>query len=155
VRILSLFSSKDAFVMAYYLLAVRISPHHSPEPSPKAEDAQLLKSSHETTSAPVPAPVEVEMDLEIPSSPPPIESTLAARRAKRQAILAKYAGTASVDTNVSPSPGPNSAVPRAHTPSATSNPISKTNSRNESPVPQNGQPGQYAIFLMFSFTDVS
>ena len=30
------------------------------------------------------------MELDIPPSPPPVEATLAERRAKRQAILAKY-----------------------------------------------------------------
>ncbi|OJT01986.1 Serine/threonine-protein kinase prp4 [Trametes pubescens] len=52
------------------------------------------------------------MDLDLPPSPPPIEDTLAARRAKRQAILAKYAGSASsnVSQGPTPSPGPSSAV---------------------------------------------
>ncbi|THG97632.1 hypothetical protein EW026_g4406 [Hermanssonia centrifuga] len=41
-----------------------------------------------------------------------VEETLAARRAKRQAILAKYAGTTSITTSqtASPSPGPSSVV---------------------------------------------
>lgn len=50
------------------------------------------------------------MELELPSSPPPVAETLAARRAKRQAILAKYAGIASTDQAATPSPGPSSAV---------------------------------------------
>jgi len=52
------------------------------------------------------------MELDLPTSPPPVEETLAARRAKRQAILAKYAGIASttLSQGVSPSPGPSSAV---------------------------------------------
>jgi len=50
-------------------------------------------------------------ELELATSPVPIEVTLAARRAKRQAILAKYTGVASVNTTqASPSPGPSSAV---------------------------------------------
>lgn len=35
------------------------------------------------------------MELDIPPSPPPVEITLAERRARRQAILAKYAGASS------------------------------------------------------------
>jgi serine/threonine-protein kinase PRP4 len=50
------------------------------------------------------------MDLDLAPSPPPVEDILAARRAKRQAILAKYAGAASVNTSISPSPGPSSAA---------------------------------------------
>jgi len=38
---------------------------------------------------PEPAP---DMELEIPSTPPPVEDVIASRRAKRQAILAKYSG---------------------------------------------------------------
>jgi serine/threonine-protein kinase PRP4 len=37
------------------------------------------------------------MELDIPPSPPPINAILAARRAKRQAILAKYSGAADAD----------------------------------------------------------
>ncbi|KAI0668299.1 kinase-like protein [Trametes maxima] len=52
------------------------------------------------------------MELDLPPSPPPVEETLAARRAKRQAILAKYAGIASANASQgpTPSPGPSSAV---------------------------------------------
>jgi serine/threonine-protein kinase PRP4 len=32
-----------------------------------------------------------DLELELPPSPPPVEDLIAARRAKRQAILAKYA----------------------------------------------------------------
>jgi serine/threonine-protein kinase PRP4 len=39
----------------------------------------------------MPAP-QHEMELDIPSSPPPVEALLAARRAKRQEIAAKYSG---------------------------------------------------------------
>ena len=67
-----------------------------------------------------------EIELDLPSSPPPVEDILAARRAKRQAILAKYAGIASVSTSVSPSPGPSSAVQPPTTSSSISNPVSQT-----------------------------
>ncbi|KAH9890455.1 kinase-like protein [Cubamyces lactineus] len=52
------------------------------------------------------------MELDLPPSPPPVEETLAARRARRQAILAKYAGIASsnVSQGPTPGPGPSSAV---------------------------------------------
>ena len=56
-------------------------------------------------------PAQSGPELELATSPVPIEVTLAERRAKRQAILAKYAGVASVNTTqASPSPGPSSAV---------------------------------------------
>jgi serine/threonine-protein kinase PRP4 len=37
------------------------------------------------------------MELDLAPSPPPVEDILAARRAKRQAILAKYTSLASVN----------------------------------------------------------
>jgi serine/threonine-protein kinase PRP4 len=56
-------------------------------------------------------PAQPELELELATSPVPIDVALAARRAKRQAILARYAGVASVNTTeASPSPGPSSAV---------------------------------------------
>jgi serine/threonine-protein kinase PRP4 len=64
------------------------------------------------------------MELDIPPSPPPVELTLAARRAKRQAILAKYAGVAS--TSASPSPAQSSAVQPPQSTSPESNPKSDT-----------------------------
>jgi len=61
--------------------------------------------------------------------------TLAARRAKRQAILAKYAGVASVNTTeASPSPGPSSAV-QPPPPSAE---VSDPQSQRHSIVGENG-----------------
>lgn len=50
------------------------------------------------------------MELDLPPSPPPVEETLAARRARRQAIMAKYTGIASSSAGPTPSPGPSSAV---------------------------------------------
>ncbi|KAI0823829.1 kinase-like protein [Trametes gibbosa] len=52
------------------------------------------------------------MDLDLVPSPPPVEDTLAARRARRQAILSKYAGISSANNTQEPtsSPGPSSAV---------------------------------------------
>jgi serine/threonine-protein kinase PRP4 len=66
------------------------------------------------------------MELDLPSSPPPVEDILAARRAKRQAILAKYVDIASASTGVSPSPGPSSAVQPPNTSFPVSNPVSQT-----------------------------
>lgn len=73
------------------------------------------------------------MELDIPPSPPPVEETLASRRAKRQAILAKYAGIASADVSVSPSPvtGLSSAVQALQPPSAISDEISHNNSPSQ------------------------
>jgi serine/threonine-protein kinase PRP4 len=63
------------------------------------------------------------MELDLAPSPPPVEDILAARRAKRQAILAKYAGVASVNTRISPSPGPGSAAqPPTHSLSISNRP---------------------------------
>lgn len=50
------------------------------------------------------------MELDLPPSPPLMEDILAARRAKRQAILAKYAGISSISASVSSGPGPSSAT---------------------------------------------
>ena len=76
---------------------------------------RISPRSHLSTKEPVPAisnleSSAVEMELDLAPSPPPVEDILAARRAKRQAILAKYAGVASVSTSISPSPGPSSAA---------------------------------------------
>ncbi|KAF9268367.1 kinase-like protein [Marasmius fiardii PR-910] len=60
------------------------------------------------------------MELDIVPSPPPIEETLAGRRARRQAILAKYAGIASTSDSVSQPSGQNSAT-QEHPPSSFSN----------------------------------
>lgn len=46
------------------------------------------------------------MEIDILPSPPPVEETLAQRRARRQAILAKYAGSASANLSQAPSPSP-------------------------------------------------
>ncbi|KAH9857443.1 kinase-like protein [Lenzites betulinus] len=79
----------------------RISPRPTRDPSPPPQTEQPQKAEPEP---------EVELDL-IPS-PPPVEDTLAARRARRQAILSKYAGITSANPSQgpTPSPGPSSAV---------------------------------------------
>ncbi|KAI0806674.1 kinase-like protein [Fomes fomentarius] len=76
------------------------------------------------------------MELDLPSSPPPVEDTLAARRARRQAILAKYAGIASSSAGPTPSPGPSSAVePPPATPDVSNFP-SQDPSVNGTPGPR-------------------
>lgn len=73
------------------------------------------RSSTHTQPAPAAAPSTEpprEPELELTISPPSVEETLAARRARRQAILAKYAHMDNINTSqtASPSPGPSSAV---------------------------------------------
>lgn len=77
------------------------------------------------------------MELELPSSPPPVELTLAERRAKRQAIIAKYAGSASISASqgASPSPGPSSAVEPPPPVATVSDPVSRTHSVTGTPGP--------------------
>lgn len=70
------------------------------------------------------------MDLDISTSS--VEETLAARRARRQAIMAKYAG---LDSNAaSPSPGPTSAVEPPHALPAVSDTVTQPTSATETPV---------------------
>jgi len=59
------------------------------------------------------------MELDIPASPPPIEDALAARRAKRLAIRAKYEGQASVSATATPT-----SLKFAMPPSSSAGPIS-------------------------------
>ncbi|KAL0566411.1 U4/U6 small nuclear ribonucleoprotein prp4 [Marasmius crinis-equi] len=75
------------------------------------------------------------MELEIPPSPPPVEDTLASRRARRQAIMAKYAGIASAGGSAGQPSGQNSAT-QEHPPSTVSNEDSNPNR-----VPENGTNG--------------
>ncbi|PPQ91944.1 hypothetical protein CVT25_000987 [Psilocybe cyanescens] len=103
--------------------ASEISPRRSRSPVP-----QRTQPANEQTAGSVEEeePKGIEMELDLPSSPPPVEDLLAARRAKRQAILAKYAGVASVSTSISPSPGPSSAVQPPNPSLSVSNPVSQT-----------------------------
>ncbi|TCD64183.1 U4/U6 small nuclear ribonucleoprotein prp4 [Steccherinum ochraceum] len=73
-------------------------------------EARHLESTlNEKKASPKEPPISLDLDL--PVSPPPVEEDRAARRARRQAIMAKYAGTNSgIASQVSPSPGPSSAV---------------------------------------------
>lgn len=102
----------------------RISPRHSPGPSRINES----KPRRDTTPS---KSESVELELEIPTTPPPVENILAARRAKRLAILAKYSGVASVDAT----PSPSSAVQPPTTSSHVSDPVTRALSVNGTPGP--------------------
>jgi hypothetical protein len=90
----------------------RISAPETPEPLEPLQSARPV----EVVSAPEP-----ELDLEL-ATPPPVEDTLAARRARRQAILAKYAEQ-SATPGMTPEPSePSSAVPLLTTTASFANP---------------------------------
>jgi hypothetical protein len=112
----------------------RISP--PPRESHKTTHTKLESNPPQSSPAPEPVPsAQPEPELELVTSPVPVELTLTARRAKRQAILAKYAGVASVNTTeASPSPGPSSAVQQPP-PSAV---VSDPQSQHHSIVGENG-----------------
>ena len=124
----------------YYpnMLAVDGSDAHTSRISPPPRKTHSIVKSNPPPSAHPPdsSPhTQPEPELELATSPVPIEVTLAARRAKRQAILAKYAGVASVNTTeASPSPGPSSAV-QPPPPSAE---VSDPQSQRRSIVGENG-----------------
>lgn len=82
-----------------------------------------------------------ETDLEIPNTPPPIEATLAARRAKRLAILAKYSNQPTPDLSNTGTPlsGTSSAVPPPPSTVSVSNNLSQIN-RAEPPTPPSPTP---------------
>lgn len=79
---------------------------------------------------------EQEMELDIPTTPPPVEETLAARRAKRLAILAKYSNQPTpAHSNVgTPLSGTSSAVPPPPSTVSVSDNLSRIN-RAEPPTP--------------------
>ncbi|KAF8889812.1 hypothetical protein BD779DRAFT_303235 [Infundibulicybe gibba] len=105
-----------------------ISPRHSPGPSHSSQSQASPPS--QVTKATEPS---ADMELDLAPSPPPVEDTLAARRARRQAILAKYNGLTSV--GASPSPGPSSAVQPPLNSSSISDPVSLNHSVNGTPAP--------------------
>ncbi|KAG8217153.1 kinase-like domain-containing protein [Butyriboletus roseoflavus] len=89
-----------------------ISPHTtsrlpSRTPSDRMEmEPPQVEPSRPTPSKPKSQP-ELELEMDVRASE---ETSRAARRARRQAILAKYAGIASNIHSVSPSPGPPSSA---------------------------------------------
>ncbi|KAF5318036.1 hypothetical protein D9619_012101 [Psilocybe cf. subviscida] len=106
----------------------RISPRASPSSLDSRHDEKTEEKREEKTQekapSPPPPPV-VDMEIDLPHSPPPVEDMLAARRAKREAIRLKHLGIDSVNTSVSPSPGPSSAVQPLPTRLHISNPVSQ------------------------------
>ena len=93
------------------------------------------------------------MEIDLPHSPPPVEDMLAARRAKREAIRLKHLGINSVNTSVSPSPGPSSAAQPLPTRLHVSNPVSQnfhTEQASEQLTGSDGdlaQSGEYVLLV--------
>jgi serine/threonine-protein kinase PRP4 len=79
---------------------------------------------------------EPEIELEISTTPPPIETTLAERRAKRLAILAKYSNhpTPNPSNTGTPLSGISSVVPPPPSNISVSDNLSQPN-RAEPPTP--------------------
>ena len=113
------------------------SPSTSTRLSIRPNSPPPLRKEPEQPNPPKPSENEPELELVIESEPKPIEETLAERRARRQAIRAKYVGISSaVLTNgsgASPSPVPSSAVLQPPLSPAVSNPISRTHSSTATP----------------------
>lgn len=93
---------------------------------------QESTSSAQTRVATPPplTPQNEDADAELPKTPPPIEETLAARRARRQAILAKYA---SKENSATPSSEPSSAVQPPSALSSISDSVSQSHSAVDTP----------------------
>lgn len=106
----------------------RISPRHSSVDVSIPSRAQSPSLARTTQPEPQKEP-ETEMELEIPTTPPPVEATLAARRAKRLAILAKYSNQPTpVPSNIgTPLSGTSSAVPPPLSTASISNNLSQIN----------------------------
>jgi hypothetical protein len=114
----------------------RISPRHTPEPlqKPSVPEPRLPSSSSSgTTHQPEPEP---ELQLEVEEKT--VEETIAERRARRQAILAKYTRAASngAPDSASSTPGPSSAADPHPPLSALSNPASQPYSSLGTPAPR-------------------
>ncbi|KAJ6567082.1 kinase-like domain-containing protein [Mycena capillaripes] len=75
--------------------------------------------------------MEVETELELAPSPPPVEQTLAERRARRAAILARHAGSAS-------NSNPGSTGPLNAASTSVSTPAEVSVNGSPAPQPQNG-----------------
>ncbi|KAH8100376.1 kinase-like domain-containing protein [Cristinia sonorae] len=105
----------------------------SPRPSPRPQTTSLPTEPPQVPEAKsVPQP---EIELELPESEPSVEETLAARRARRLAIMAKYSSVnSSAASLASPSPGPSSAVDPPPSLPSVSDTISQPHSAIENPV---------------------
>ena len=113
----------------------RISPRNSSADVSVSSRVQSPAVNHVTQPESQKEP-EPEMELEIPTTPPPIEETLAARRAKRMAILAKYSNQPTPDpsNHGTPLSGTSSAVPPPPSTISVSDDLSQLN-RAEPPTP--------------------
>jgi len=113
----------------------RISPRNSSADVSVSSRMQSPAVNHITQPESQKDP-EPEMELEIPTTPPPIEETLAVRRAKRMAILAKYSNQPTPDpsNHGTPLSGTSSAVPPPPSIVPVSDNLSQLN-REEPPTP--------------------
>ena len=113
----------------------RISPRHSSADVSISSRTQSPAVTRTTQQEPQKEP-EPEMELEIPTTPPPVEETLAARRAKRLAILAKYSNQPTPDNSNTGTPLPetSSAVPPPPSTVSVSDHLSQLN-RADPPTP--------------------
>ena len=113
----------------------RISPRNSSADVSVSSRMQSPAVNHITQPESQKEP-EPEMELEIPTTPPPIKETLAARRAKRMAILAKYSNQPTPDpsNHGTPLSGTSSAVPPPPSIVPVSDNLSQLN-REEPPTP--------------------
>jgi serine/threonine-protein kinase PRP4 len=122
----------------------RISPRRSPSPPDsrhnEREEEKQEEKLREKAHSPPPPPI-VDMEIDLPHSPPPVEDVLAARRAKREAIRLKHLGINSVNTSVSPSPGPSSAVQPLPSRLHVSNLVSQNSHSEQTPEPHTGSEG--------------
>ena len=124
-------SRRPVFFGSWFFFVLRISPHMTPWPRSRTPSDRMKTEPPPPSSKPDTGP-ELELDLEAAASE---EAACAARRARRQAILAKYAGIASNMQSVSPSPGPpSSAVQPPQPVSSISDLPSQPHSAVEAPV---------------------
>lgn len=110
-----------------------ISPPPTRSKPTKAVGPKSAKEEPPKMPEPVPEP---EIELDIPPTPPPVEDVIAARRAKRQAILAKYSGPASVNASPSPMPTASSVEPPPESPAPISRATSQLNELEKAETPE-------------------
>ncbi|KAG6820615.1 hypothetical protein H0H93_014218 [Arthromyces matolae] len=120
--------------------AFSLSTFPSPRLKPSAEQSSMPPEEPTSNSALPPHPSQQlpELELELPSSPPPVEDVMAARRAKREAIRAKYTGVASV-ASVDATPSPSSAVQPPPSSSHVSNAVTRAPSLSGTTAPSGGE----------------
>ncbi|KAK7679601.1 hypothetical protein QCA50_017312 [Cerrena zonata] len=99
-------------------------------PRPLMREESTSTAPTRAATPPPPTPLHEEPELELSTTPPSVEDTLAARRAKRQAILAKYTNQ---ERSATPSSGPSSAVQPPSALSSLSDPLSQSHSVADTP----------------------